>query len=183
MVPSNCSCLILVCHFLCLFRANSKSWIGWQTKETGWHWAVRVMPSHLLLWCFQVGVRWAGVEKKKNKNPNTNPANCLLAHPQFRWCRYQLTKHKILLENMRGEVFGFHWKAAYNPKGLNFHRDIVLLVEPWGESQMAAPQQPGVVWCGANKGHSTKRWKKRRTSWWHRCTTIIITLKVCIACR
>lgn len=33
MVPSNCLCLIFVCHFLCLFRANSKSWIGWQTRD------------------------------------------------------------------------------------------------------------------------------------------------------
>lgn len=96
IVPSNCSCLILVCHFLCLFRANSKSWIGWQTKETGWHWAVRVMPSHLLLWCFQAGAKWAREEKKKNKNPIAIHANCLLEYLYFPRSWYQLTKHKIV---------------------------------------------------------------------------------------
>lgn len=64
MVPSNCLCLIFACHFLCLFRANSKSWIGWQTKETGWHCSVRVMPSHLLHQCFQAGAKWAEARQK-----------------------------------------------------------------------------------------------------------------------
>lgn len=112
VVPSNCSWLILVCHFLCLFRANSKPWIGWQTEETSWHWAVRVMPSHLLLWSFQAGKRWAEVKKKKNKKPITNPGICLLPHPEFPRSWYQFSKHKIILENMSGEVRNSQWEAA-----------------------------------------------------------------------
>lgn len=59
-----CSSLILVCPFCVCSGLRAWSWIWWENKATSWHWAVRAMPSNLLLRHFQAG--WT-IQSKKSK--------------------------------------------------------------------------------------------------------------------
>lgn len=154
MVPSNCLCLIFVCHFLCLFGANSKSWIGWQTKETGWHWAVRVMPSHLLHQRFQAGAKWAEVQQKGMRITMLKLFKQPFGSPVI------YTERTSFDRAEKGSVFCS--QAACVSKWVQFLR-FMLLIEPWGEPQMVAPQQFWVISCEVTKGHIKRSRQTSRT--------------------
>lgn len=95
IVPWNCPCLIFVCHFLCLFMANSYSWNGWQPREKDLHWASgwcrAICSSGASMW-ERGGHEW---ERKRNRNITLTLKLFLLPRQFPRNCYQFKKKHEL----------------------------------------------------------------------------------------